>query len=42
MYLYFFSLCIFASVCESRDYVRKDVTLVAANWLLQLILNGMK
>lgn len=43
MYQHFLSLlCVFASVCGSGDYVRKNVTLVAANWLFQLIPNGMK
>lgn len=35
-----FQLCV--PGCECRDYVCKNVAFVAANWLLQLILNGMK
>lgn len=38
LHIFFFCIC----VCKSGDYVRKNVPLVAANWLLQLILNGMK
>lgn len=30
------------SVLECRVDVRKNVTFVAANWLLRLVLNGMK
>lgn len=30
------------SGCECGDYVQKNVMFVAANWLLRLILNGVK